>query len=284
MSSLTPPPQSIGLGQIDTIIFDLGDVIFHWTFPPRSAIPPTTIHKIMHSNTWSEYEKGKLTEDECYSIVASEFAVSVYDLHDFARAARVSLHYDPAMLSLLRTLKTRGDLRLFAMSNISLPDWTSLRAAMPKAYWDVFESVFASGRVGERKPEFGFYRHVLERTGADPRRTVFVDDKARNVDAARSFGIHGVVFTCAKDLSSQLAFLLPRSQDHSTAGAVDAAGAHGEKAVGQAFLLNERWSVVRFTPLALVFGVMFRWFMLRMDQLLKAHALQTAPSRSASVR
>lgn len=200
-----------------------------------------------------------MTEDECYIVLASEFAVSVDDLRAFARDARASLRYDPAMLSLLRTLKARGDLRLFAMSNISLPDWTPLRAAMPDAEWDIFESVFTSGGAGERKPESGFFRLVLEKTGADPRRTVFVDDKARNVDAAKSFGIHGVVFTGVKDLSSELASLLPPPRDRSAVKSLseaDEAGANGEKAVGQAFLLNGRWRIVAIglMPLGLVFG------------------------------
>lgn len=40
----------------------------------------------------------------------------------------------------------------------------------------------------------GYFRHVLESTGADPSRTIFIDDKLDNVLAARSFGMTGIVY------------------------------------------------------------------------------------------
>ena len=46
----------------------------------------------------------------------------------------------------------------------------------------------------ERKPNIGFYEHVIKRTRIDPSCTIFVDDKIENVLSARSFGMHGIVF------------------------------------------------------------------------------------------
>jgi histidinol phosphatase-like enzyme len=40
----------------------------------------------------------------------------------------------------------------------------------------------------------GFFKHVIEKTGIDPSRMIFVDDKLENVLTARSFGMHGIVF------------------------------------------------------------------------------------------
>ena len=45
-----------------------------------------------------------------------------------------------------------------------------------------------------RKPNLGFYKHVIEMTGIDPTCTIFVDDKLENVLTAQSFGMHGIVF------------------------------------------------------------------------------------------
>jgi hypothetical protein len=49
-------------------------------------------------------------------------------------------------------------------------------------------------RRWRRKPNLGFYRHVLDDIAADPRSVVFVDDKPENVLSARSFGMRGIVF------------------------------------------------------------------------------------------
>jgi hypothetical protein len=35
---------------------------------------------------------------------------------------------------------------------------------------------------------------VIEETGIDPTRTIFVDDKLENVLTAQSFGMHGIIF------------------------------------------------------------------------------------------
>lgn len=54
-------------------------------------------------------------------------------------------------------------------------------------------------------PFVPFYpQHVLHHTGADPRSAVFVDDKLVNVDAARSLGIHGIVWDTSENVKRSL--------------------------------------------------------------------------------
>ena len=60
--------------------------------------------------------------------------------------------------------------------------------------WSIFDKVFASAVLGERKPYLAAYEKVIAETGIDPSTAVFVDDKMENVEAARSLGIHGIVF------------------------------------------------------------------------------------------
>jgi hypothetical protein len=45
-----------------------------------------------------------------------------------------------------------------------------------------------------RKPDLCFYKFVLDQIKAEPSSVVFVDDRFENVTAARSLGIHGIVF------------------------------------------------------------------------------------------
>ena len=51
-----------------------------------------------------------------------------------------------------------------------------------------------SAETGERKPDDAFFIKVIEDTGVDPSRTVFIDDKEENVDGARKNGLIGVRF------------------------------------------------------------------------------------------
>jgi 2-haloacid dehalogenase len=54
------------------------------------------------------------------------------------------------------------------------------------------------------KPDRRIFELAVERFGVDPARTVFVDDKPVNVDAARGVGFRGVVFTSTEALRKDL--------------------------------------------------------------------------------
>ncbi|TRM57272.1 HAD-like domain-containing protein [Schizophyllum amplum] len=176
---------------IDALIFDLGDVLFTWNAPTTTEVPPKTLHAILQTPTWFDYERGRLTEDEAYEAVASKFDLSAQDVAVAFQGARDSLSSRPFMVDLIRDLKRDGR-KVFAMSNISAPDWSVLRTK--SADWDIFDAVYTSAEAGERKPDLSFFRHVIAQTGVDPTHTAFVDDKFDNVLAARSFGMKGVVY------------------------------------------------------------------------------------------
>lgn len=180
--------------QFTNIIFDLGDVVFKWSPETKTSISSRTLRDILSSPTWFNYERGQLAEEECYQQIGEEFNLLSGEVRRAFDQARESLVADEALIDLIRDLKTQSDgrLRIFAMSNISPPDWAVLRTK--PADWSIFDQVFTSGSAGERKPNLGFYEHVLAGTGVDPRQTIFVDDKLENVISARSLGFHGIVF------------------------------------------------------------------------------------------
>ena len=74
------------------------------------------------------------------------------------------------------------------------PDLESLKSIVHLNLVPLFEVVIDSSEVGIRKPDPRIYRLALERLGAiDPARSVFLDDYAGNVDAARRVGMLGIV-------------------------------------------------------------------------------------------
>jgi histidinol phosphatase-like enzyme len=82
---------------------------------------------------------------------------------------------------------------VYAMSNISLPDYRYLRTK--PADWAIFDDVFASAAVGQRKPNPGFCDYVLKATNTEPKNAIFVDDKVENVLSAEYLGFHGILFS-----------------------------------------------------------------------------------------
>jgi FMN phosphatase YigB (HAD superfamily) len=188
----------------DTVIFDLGDVLFHWSAETKSTISAKLLKKILRSATWFEFEKGNLSEQEAYDAVAAEMGLASNEVRKAFQGARDSLKSNPALVDFIRELKEQFGLRIFAMSNISAPDFEVLRGKASPEEWALFERVFTSAEAHERKPNLGFYKYVLEQTGVDPLRTIFVDDKSENILTARSLGIKGIVFDSLDNLSRQI--------------------------------------------------------------------------------
>lgn len=189
-----PCPMAPSQPPFTAIIFDIGDVLFHWSADTRTSISSKTLRSILNSPTWFDYERGRLSEHDCYATISNEFNVDPADVRDAFDQARKSLRANNDFMGFIRELKAQanGNLRVYAMSNISLPDWDALR--MKPADWEIFDDIFTSGAVGERKPNLAFYRHVITATGLQPRQTIFVDDKLENVLSARSLGFTGIVF------------------------------------------------------------------------------------------
>ncbi|KAI1790112.1 HAD-like protein [Ganoderma leucocontextum] len=197
--------------QCDNIIVDLGHVLFTWAMrssDPHTLVPPEKLRRMLNSATWYEYENGNLEEEECFTRLSSEYSLPTSDISTTIRACRDSLRVDREVFAFLRGLKARTGVRLFAMSNIAYPDWEVLNTKAEPQDWALFDDIVISASAGERKPNLGFYRHVIHSTGIDPRRTAFVDDKVANVLTAMSFGMKGFVFTELEELSRWLRQLL----------------------------------------------------------------------------
>lgn len=64
---------------------------------------------------------------------------------------------------------------------------------------------FVSCHMGLRKPDLEIYLEAARRLKLDPSDCVFVDDRAKNVEAAMAVGMKGIVFRNAKQLEEELA-------------------------------------------------------------------------------
>jgi 2-haloacid dehalogenase len=104
----------------------------------------------------------------------------------------------------LERLDARG-VPLYALTNWSAETYPIAEPMFP--FLQRFRHIAVSGRLKVGKPDPRIYHHVLEVGGLDPHRTVFVDDSAKNVDAAAALGLHAIRFTDADDLAQRLAAL-----------------------------------------------------------------------------
>jgi FMN phosphatase YigB (HAD superfamily) len=67
-----------------------------------------------------------------------------------------------------------------------------------------FDVLVWSYQLHIAKPDAAIYLHTLEKLGAKPEQTIFIDDKRVNIEAAQALGIKGFEFITAEQLRADL--------------------------------------------------------------------------------
>ena len=72
----------------------------------------------------------------------------------------------------------------------------------------VFDHVIISSEVHLNKPDPRIFHLALGRVGCKPQEAVFIDDRRRNVEAARELGIQGVLYESREQVLGELEKIL----------------------------------------------------------------------------
>jgi len=111
----------------------------------------------------------------------------------------------PETIELARGLSRTGRYRLMTINNES--DELNRYRLERFGLRDIFTTFFSSCWVGVLKPACRIYEMALAMSQAEPERSVFIDDRERNLAPARSLGMQTIRFTDAVSLRLELAGL-----------------------------------------------------------------------------
>jgi 2-haloacid dehalogenase len=193
------------------VVFDLGGVLIDWN--------PRHLYRKLIADT-VEMERFLTTvctpawnaQQDAGRPLAE--AVSTLSAAHPQHAAWIAAYYDRweemiagALAETVEILEAlaRARVPLFALSNWSAETFPAARQMFP--FLSRFDGIVISGEVRVNKPDPRIFRALTERYRVVPEEAVFVDDVAANVDAATALGFHGVPFTTAAALVSELAAL-----------------------------------------------------------------------------
>jgi putative hydrolase of the HAD superfamily len=84
-------------------------------------------------------------------------------------------------------------LPVYTLSNIAEHHIDAIERNWP-GFFDGATGLFLSYEIGSRKPNVAIYRHLLDNLGIEGSQCLFIDDLAKNVEAARAAGIHALQF------------------------------------------------------------------------------------------
>jgi putative hydrolase of the HAD superfamily len=182
------------------LILDYGEVLSHPMRPGgmsllagQLGVPESEMTQVYWRHR-RDYDLG-LPAPEYWALVAQEFGVAL-DAGLLASLITVDVDswtdYRDEMWTVAETFRRSGG-RLGLLSNGVPEIVTRIRADRDLAA--LFDAQVISFEVGLAKPEPEIYRVALDRLGAAPAATLFVDDRLENIETARELGISTVHFT-----------------------------------------------------------------------------------------
>jgi putative hydrolase of the HAD superfamily len=145
-------------------------------------------------NPLVELETGRITEGEFFARLSDQISDqrgSRVELDGFGEVWFQQLEPNEALIAYMRELRERGYKLAICTNNVR--EWEARWRAMVPID-EIFDVVVDSAFVGTRKPEPQIYRITLERLGATPEATLFIDDTEVNCDGARELGMTAIRF------------------------------------------------------------------------------------------
>jgi putative hydrolase of the HAD superfamily len=158
----------------------------------------------LHGETVAMLEQGRISLDE-YLQNTVFYRPRPFKPAEFKACMRAQSAPFPETIDLARALASTGRYRLMTINNES--DELNRYRIEQFGLHDIFIAFFSSCWVGLLKPARRIYEVSLAMSQAEPGGSVFIDDRERNLEPARSLGMLTIRFTDATRLRQELAEL-----------------------------------------------------------------------------
>jgi 2-haloacid dehalogenase len=193
---------------IKAVVFDIGGVLLDWD--PRHlyrkliADPAELadfLGRICTPSWHLAHDLGTDTEQSCRELAARHPDLAELIMAWAHRGEEMVAGQIDAAVQVLAEVKAAG-LRCLALSNMEADRFAQRQSRYP--FFGLFDGCVISGIEGVAKPDRRIFEVLLCRYDLEPAATVFVDDMAANVAAARELGVTAVRYSTAQQLRSDL--------------------------------------------------------------------------------
>lgn len=191
------------------VLFDFDDVLAGYSHADRIAhladgcgVPHALVSEVLfESGLEGEYDSGLIDTSTYLHRLGEGLGRPVGEaLWIGSRVA--GSRTDPEIVRQVLAVATQARIGVLTNNGALLAEAT--RSILPDLYPALDGAVLCSGALRVRKPDAAIYRHALDHFGVDAGRTLFVDDKPENVEAARTLGMHAEQTTDAATLAAAL--------------------------------------------------------------------------------
>jgi len=194
----------------DTILLDLGGVLIDVDYQASARAFRDLGHadfehlysKAQQDHLFDGFETGALTPSQFRDRIRELLDLGLSDA-EIDRCWNAMLGSIPAeRIALVHRLKQRYQVLLLSNTNaIHVPAFSAI-VEQENGIGDfkaTFHGAYYSCDIGLRKPDASAYHHVLAKHGADPRRTLFIDDSIQHVIGAQAAGLRAEHLDLAKE-------------------------------------------------------------------------------------
>ncbi len=199
----------MGQEQLRTVIWDGGGVLVRTEDPsPRHAwearlgLSRGALEPLVFRNEVAQQAAlGRGGWDDVWAWVAEHLGLTGTDRTALAGDFFAGDRLDLDLIAYIRRLRLQ--IRTGMLTNAFRSARRDLEQQWKIA--DAFDVIVVSAEEGVVKPDPRIYRIVLERLGADPETSLFVDDVEENVEGARGVGMQGLRFESTSQVIEEIA-------------------------------------------------------------------------------
>jgi len=195
---------------LKAVIFDYGEVL---SYPPTTADTAqlagffgASVDRLpaLWEKNRGPYDRGDLTPEVYWSMLAQDAGIQI----DQKRLDEISAldlamwsNINSSMVEWMHRLSSAG-MKVGLLSNMQPTMVAHCRRQF--AWINDFDFATFSGEVRMIKPDAAIYDYTLNGLGAKAAETLFLDDRERNIEAAKALGIHALRFHSVEQLRGEL--------------------------------------------------------------------------------
>lgn len=195
---------------INTIIFDLGNVLIDWN--PKHVFNESYFDSIekrdyfLHhicTMDWNEEQDAGRSIVEATQELIGKFPDWEQPIRDYyGRWTEMLGGPIPETVEIFRQLKESGRYKLYALTNWQAGLFDIALVRYNFLHW--FDGRVVSGEEKMKKPAPEFYQLLLSRYNIKAEESLFIDDNLRNIHAAELLGIKSIHFQSPQQLTREL--------------------------------------------------------------------------------
>jgi putative hydrolase of the HAD superfamily len=194
------------MSDINTIFFDWGGVIAgdpddgFWAQLLKDSGASDEQTQEIYDTYMQRFMRGEITEAECWNGLRLNYDLTIPDtISDEFKKWRGLVKNDD-IVALISRAKTSG-LQVALLTNVIEPTYNVLSEA---GYYDYFDVVIASCKVGLAKPQDEIYQLALDRLHTTAEQSVFIDDRQKNLDPATRMGFTTILARSPEQIINDL--------------------------------------------------------------------------------